>query len=345
MMKYAVLLVALMLGLAPGIGLGALVGDPAPPLNVSQWMTGKPVVIKPGTNIFVVAILHVSVPEGQAIVTNLNNLQDHFKTNGVVVVGVSDEGFEKITKFVQGYGTNNFNFAMAADRQRFTSTTYLKPVLQRVIPYVFVVDTNGNLLWHGLPHRGLGEALTEITQGRYDEKAAQKRDLAMHQMGQYLAVVRQGGDRADMAGRALLAARTNDVTQLCEMAYNIATAPQMSKNGFALASQALDLAEKLPTTNTARVMVTRAVVLFESGKRNDGLSLATQALASAQSPEDKSKIESCLHTMQSRMEEIKARKAGQSGTNILKAARSSGTNANQDKASPPGQSQDSVNKP
>ena len=79
-------------------------------------------------------------------------------------------------------------------------------------------------------------------------------------------------------GRRLLAARTNDVAQLCEMAFQIATDPQIAKRDFALASAALDQAEKLPPTDSTRVAVTRAVVLFESGKQEEGLARARQAV-------------------------------------------------------------------
>jgi hypothetical protein len=56
MNKFVFPFVVLMACLAPNIGLGGLVGDPAPPLNVDEWIKGQPVQVKPGTNIFVVEI-------------------------------------------------------------------------------------------------------------------------------------------------------------------------------------------------------------------------------------------------------------------------------------------------
>ena len=299
MMKDVFPIVVLMACLAPNIGLGGLIGEPATPLNVNEWIKGKPVEVKPGTNIYVVEIWNTSSLACRASITNLNDLQKRFKTNGVVVVGISDEPAEKIKEFVQHDGTN-IEYGIAADNRRQTSLSYMKPVGQRGIPYAFVVGTNGNLLWHGQPLHGLDEVLDQITAGRYDEKQARKMDLAWHQMEQYLGLARRGDGRTRPAGWALLAARTNDVALLCDLAFVIATVPRLATRDFALAGEALDQAEKLATTNTAQVGIGRAILLFESGKRDEGLARATQALASAQSPMDKTYIQACLRTMEKR---------------------------------------------
>jgi alkyl hydroperoxide reductase subunit AhpC len=299
MIKYVFPFVVLMGGLVPNIGLGGLIGEPAPPLNVNEWIKGRPVAVKPGTNIYVVEIWETKSPISHASITNLNDLQRHFKTNGVVVVAVSDEPAERIKEFVEHDGAN-IEYEIAADNKRHTALSYMKPVGQREIPYVFVVGTNGDLLWHGPPQPRLSEILDQIIAGRYDEKQAGKMDLAWHQMQQYLDLALRGSDRAQLAGRTLLAARTNDVPLLCDLAFEIATAPRLATRDFALASKALDQAEKLAPTNAVPVGIARAILLFESGKRDEGLARATQLLASAQSPMDKITIQASLRTMEER---------------------------------------------
>src|SRR5208282_3651692 len=298
--RYVFPLVVLMAGLAPNIGLGGQIGEPVPPLDVKEWIKGQPVEVMPGTNIYVVEIWNTPSLACRAAITNLNDVQRRFKNNGVVVVGISDEPAEKIREFVERDVTN-IEYAIAADDQRHTLLDYMKPTGRRVIPYAFVVGTNGNLLWHGSPLRGLDEVLAQIIEGRYDMERAKKVDLAWHQMDQYLASARRGDERTQPAGRVLLAARTNDVQLLCDLAFQIATFPQLAKRDFVLASEAMDQAEKLATaTNAARVMITRAVLIFESGKQDEGLARATQALASAQSPIDKTNIQSFIRTMEKR---------------------------------------------
>ena len=326
MTKHVFPIVILLACLAPNIGLGGLVGEPAPPLNVSEWIKGKPVEVKAGTNIFVVEIWETK-SANSASITNLNEIQRRFKTNGVVVVAVSDEPAGKIKEFVQHDGSN-IEYAVAADNKRHTSLTYMKPIGQRGIPFVFVVGTNGDMLWHGTPRQKLGEVLAEITAGRFDEKLAAKRDIDLHQMEQYMVLARQGSDRTGLAGRTLLAARTNDVTQLCELALAIATVPRLAIRDLALAGEALDQAEKLAPSNAVPVGITRAILLFESGKRTEGLTLATQLLASAQSPKDKTTIQDSLRVMETRKNaEEKKVNQGPGKTNAPVEKVSTSTNA------------------
>jgi hypothetical protein len=306
MMKHIFPIVVLMAVLAPNIGLGGLVGEPAPPLVVKEWIKGKLVAVKAGTNIYVVEIWDTSSLASRACITNLNNLQRRFKTNGVVVVGISDEPVEKIKEFVLHDGTN-IEYALAADDQRQTSLSYMTPIKQRGIPYAFVVGTNGNVIWHGHPLRGLSKALELILAGQYDAERAGKVEVAEHQMEQYLGLARRGDFRSKSAGKALLANRTNDVMLLCDMAYQITTdprqattAPRQANRDFALAGEALDQAEKLGSTNKASVMIIRAVWLFESGKQDEGMVLATQSLTSAKSPLVKTNIQVLLRTMEKR---------------------------------------------
>jgi cytochrome c-type biogenesis protein CcmH/NrfG len=84
------------------------------------------------------------------------------------------------------------------------------------------------------------------------------------------------------------------------MAYIIATVPKLATRDFALAGEALDQAEKLAPTNSMTVGITRAIVLFESGKQNEGLALATQVLAYTQSPTDKTNVQSVIRIMEKR---------------------------------------------
>ena len=318
-MKYPVSLVVLMAVLAPGTGLGGLIGEPAPPLVVKEWIKGQPVEIKTGTNIYVVEIWNPSSLASRASITNLNGLQKRFKTNGVVIVGISDEPVEAIKEFVQHDGTN-IEYALAADDQRQTSLSYMTPVKQRGIPYAFVVGTNGNVVWHGHPLRGLNKVLELIVAGRYDAEWARKSEIAAHQMEQYLGLAPRGDFRAKSAGKVLLVNRTNDVELLCDMAYVIATAPRLANRDFALAGEPLDQAEKLESTNKSSVMIIRAVWLFESGKRDAGMTLATQSLASAQSPLVKTNIQILLRTMEAH---LAAAKTNQVNTNQIKAVRTS----------------------
>jgi hypothetical protein len=323
MTKYAILLALLLAALVPNTSLGGFIGEPASPLVVKEWIKGGPLDVKAGTNIYVLEVFQTKGVASRAAVANLNRLQNRYQTNGLVVVGISDEPVDTLKDFIQHDGTN-IEYAIAADEHRQTSMAYMEPAGQIGVPYSFIVGTNGTLLWHGHVLRGLDQAVAQIIAGTFDLERARKMDVASHQMQQYLMLAHRGDTRTRAAGRVLLAARTNDVELLCDMAFEIATSPQLHQRDFALAGRALDQAQKLAPTNSARVMIYRAIWLFQGGRMDAGLLLATQALASASSPEEKSNVQSLLGTMAARAEVIKEeqiKKAQQSKTNEVNAAR------------------------
>ncbi len=291
---------------APRLVLAGLDGEAAPSLNVSQWLKGGPMDITPGTNIYVLEIWETHRTASRASITNLNAIQRAFKDKGVVVLAVSDEPADQIKAFVEQEGTN-IEFAVAGDNKRHTSLAYMKPIEERVIPFVFVVGTNGDLFWHGPPEKKVIETvLGMMISGKYDENHAKELDLARHQMNQYLMLAGQGSDRTGPSGRVLLAARTNDVVLLCDMAHIIATYPKLKIRDFPLAADALDRAEQLSAnsqTNLLKVHFTRAIVLFESGQQDEGLAKVKLLVASAQSDSEKTNLQSVVHYMEKRMSE------------------------------------------
>ena len=289
--------------IAPRTGLAGLVGEPAPPLNVSEWIKGGPVEIKPGTNIYVLEIWETHRPASRASITNLNEIQRTFKDDGVVVLTVSDEPAGLIKDFVQQQGTN-IDFLVAADTKRHTSLSYMKPIDERTLPFVFIVGTNGDLLWHGPPEKVVNRVVNMIVTGKYDESHAKDLDLARHQMMQYVMLAGQGSDRTGPSGRVLLAARTNDVVLLCDMAHIIAAYPKLKTRDFVLANQALDRAEELSAnspTNLLKVQFTRSIVLFESGQHDEALAKARALLASAPTEFEKTNIQALVQNMENRL--------------------------------------------
>jgi len=297
--RHAIALVALVAGLAPVIGRGQI-GQPAPPLVVKEWIKGEPVEVKAGTNIFVVEIFSLASAASRASLTNLSALQRRFKDRGVVVIGVSDDPAERIKQFVARAGAD-FEYAIAADDRHQTSQGYMKPVRERTVPHAFIVGKDGTLLWHSHPLDGLVEALEEITAGRYNPEQAAKADVARIHVYQYTTLARRNDPRTEPAGRKFLMTWTNDATALCGLALGIVTDRNLSKPDLALATEALERAEQLASTNSARVAVARAVFLFETGRREEGLAHAREALARAQSAEAKASVEACIRTLETRL--------------------------------------------
>lgn len=296
-------------------------GDPALPITVLEWVKGKPVKTQVSTNTYVLVFCALSRASEFAL-TNLSSLQKIYRDKGVVVVAISDESPEQLRAFVQLRG-EDIDFTVAADDlPGRTAKSYGIAFRQYQYPKAYVVR-NGKVLWFGHPlTEGLGEAVDEITAGRYNLEQAQRAVVARGQMSQYLFLARQDNPRSLELGRALLAIRTNDAPGLCELASKIATDPEIDneKRDVALATQALDRAAQLTTTNVTDVAVTRAILLFQTGKKDQGLALARQALASAQSPGAKEEVQICIHGMESYLAWAKTNQVPPvTGTNQFKA--------------------------
>ena len=318
MTKHAILILMLLAALLPHSLRGALIGDPAEPLTIKDWVKDGPVQIKPGTNIFLIEIWQTAGAASRAAITNLNRIQEKYRTNGVIVVAVSDETVETITNFLRN-GGSNIEYTVAADQHRATSMAYMEPAGQLGVPYAFIVGTNGLLLWHGHVLRGLEPALAQIVGGTFDLGHSKDLEVAHRQMEQYIALSRRGDVRTRAAGTVLLAARTNNFDLLCDMAFEISTDPQIRNRDFALAGKALLEAQKLAPTNSPRLMIYEAVWMFQAGKHKAGLTLGHKALAAASTPQEKANIQSLLGTMEARMEVIKAQQ--KSGTNQVNQAK------------------------
>ncbi len=298
--KYAVLLVGLITCLAPVSSFADNLGDPAPDLTVKEWIKGGPVQIKAGTNTYVLVFCTLSRVNDFGI-TNLSNLQKKYRDKGLVAVAVSDEPAEQIKPFVQLKGAE-IEFAVAVDDDARKATgTYQQAFNQMILPRAYVVGKNGNVLWYGHPLRGLDEAVDDIMSGRYKFEPVQKSVFAAEQMEQYLVLAHQDDTNTALAGRTLLSIRTNDAAGLCDLAYQIATDPFIVKRDVALANAALDRAEQLATTNATDIALDRAILLFQTGKEEEGLARARKALASAQGQQAKNEAQNLVRAMEARL--------------------------------------------
>jgi len=298
MNKHAILLVALMACLAPVSSFAAKVGDPAAPLAIKQWIKDSPVDVRDGKNIYVLEFWAAANPASRASIFKLSELQKKYEDKGVIVVGISDEPADKVLNYVKMVD-NQIQYSIAVDDEHKTTSSYMVAYGQSRFPYAFIVGKDGKVLWHG-PLAGLDQALDEITAGRYDLQKMMKLDAARAEVDEYRTLARAGDPKAGELGRKLLAARTNDVAQLCSFALRIAADSQNTNRDLALAGEALDRAEKLAPAKTIQLVVTRGVVLFESGKQAEGLALAKQALDLAKSEKEKAFVNMNLRAMDER---------------------------------------------
>ncbi len=134
-------------------------GSKAPPLDISSWAKGDPVIMETG-KVYVVEFWATWCPPCLRSIPHITEVQQKFKDKGVVIIGVSSEDAETVKPFVEEMG-EKMEYVVAIDNDRKTSSAYMKPFNVRGIPHAFVIDKEGNISWHGHPASGLEEAIED----------------------------------------------------------------------------------------------------------------------------------------------------------------------------------------
>jgi alkyl hydroperoxide reductase subunit AhpC len=285
------------------------IGDPAPSLTIKEWIQGNPVELKNGSNVYVLEFWAGLSPASTSVIPRLNELQKTYKNKGVIVVGISDEDPDKIRVFMELSKTNEqtrINYQVAADDKRKTARSYMVAFGQNGIPYAFIVGKDGNILWHGHPLAGLNEAVDQITAGKFDLTKAIAVDSDRAELEDYRLLTHTNEAAAKILGRKLLAARTNDVANLCDLSFRIIRDTGITNRDFALANEALSRAEQIAPSNSVPVLVARGIYVFEKDNRTNGIALVQKALEMSQNPGEKTYLTRYLRVMEGRLEaEIK----------------------------------------
>jgi peroxiredoxin len=302
--KYVALFLGLIACLAPSSAFAeniGRIGDPAPPIVVLEWLKGKPVNFKAGTNIIVLEFWAALSPASRAAIPKFNEIQKKFQDQAVVVVGIADDPPNNLKEFLQNEG-GQIEYTVAADNHRETAKNFMIAFGQNSIPHAFVIGKDGKVLWHGHPSMGLDKALDDIVSGHYDLAGAIKRDSIRADLNAYQMLARHGDAKAPEFGRKLLADRTNNVLQLCDLAYRIVTDVNNTNRDFALAGEALAQAEKVSSGNAPEVIFTQGLLLFEQGKKEEGIAKAKQAIGLTTNTNEAAAFNLRVKVMEGRME-------------------------------------------
>lgn len=281
-------------------GHAAKIGDPAKALNIKDWVQGKPVDVTDGKNIYVVEFWATWCGPCKLTIPHLTEMQNKFKDRGVVFVGISDEPAETVKPFVTQMG-DKMAYTVACDDDRKSNTNYMSAYGQEGIPTAFIVGKDKKVLWFGHPMAELESTIEQLIKGTFDLKAAIKTDERRAQMVEYGKLSATGDPKAAELGKQILAGIPDDVDALVDFAFGIVANMRNQQRDFALANSALNRAEKAAGGKDARVLGTRAISLFESGKQAEGLALAKEAVVVCKDPNRLPIYQNFVRVMESRM--------------------------------------------
>jgi thiol-disulfide isomerase/thioredoxin/tetratricopeptide (TPR) repeat protein len=168
------------MAVAPAVGAELSIGDPAPKLEVTDWVKGGPLDLAQvkGKNIVVLEFWATWCGPCVHSVPTLTKLQQTYADKGVTIVGVTsqdpDNSLEKVKKFVGKQG-DKLGYTIAFDKEGQTDKAYMEAAGQEGIPTVFVIDRAARVAWIGHPEDGLEQVLADLVGGKYDIELARKK--------------------------------------------------------------------------------------------------------------------------------------------------------------------------
>jgi len=286
------------------------IGDRAPPLSgVKQWLNGEAVnpAQPDGKTIHVVEFWATWCAPCKTTIPHLNALQEQFRSNNVVFVGVTTEPETVVRPYME---KNPIRYRVGLDTDETTTATYMQEV--EGIPTAFIVDTNGVIAWIGHPMDGMDKVLQGLMEGTHDPERIKRRQerqdqfmraitendfpaarklademitddaerIELYQMKAGLLM--QQEDRAALQSlfAAMLDKFNNSAEDLNTLAWMIVNTPQAYRD-LAVALRAARRAAELTPRPEGAVLDTLALVYYQLGWLREAVAQQEKALAAA----------------------------------------------------------------
>lgn len=148
------------------------VGDAAPALYISEWVKGKKVDrFEPG-KVYVVEFWATWCPPCKESIPHLTELQKKHKGK-LTIIGISGqdsngENLAEVRQFVKNMG-DKMDYTVAFDEGRQTRRVWSEAARQRGIPHAFIVEQTGKIAWIGNPLApDFDSTVAEVVAGTFD---------------------------------------------------------------------------------------------------------------------------------------------------------------------------------
>lgn len=162
----------LMLCLAPsalGQRTELKLGDPAPGLDIETWINGQETSIENGYT-YIVLFFSTEDTAIDRIVIALNKVYENNRSEGLLVLGITDDDEDVARPYVQRKG-ELMTFTVGIDRRSSTNRSWIGASGIEKTPAVFLIDKRGLIQYMGDPlSPEFPDVLKLVVEQRYDAK-------------------------------------------------------------------------------------------------------------------------------------------------------------------------------
>ena len=154
------------------------VGDSPPPLQIAEWVQGKPVDLArdAGRKLYLIEFWATWCPPCKASVPLLSDYQTKYGKD-LTIIGVTDPDDRgntaaAVRRFVKKQGSD-MNYTVAIDDASKTFNAYFDPMAPVAIPHSYLIGREGKIVWQGSPlDPALADVIPAVLEGTYDVKTA-----------------------------------------------------------------------------------------------------------------------------------------------------------------------------
>lgn len=295
-------------------------GDPAPPLEIKEWIKGGPIDLKDGRgkNVYVVEFWATWCPPCLTSIPHLTELQKKYEKDGLVIIGIDASQRDSLTKaqqFVEKMGDRmGYVVAYEGGDESKTEAAYMGAFKRGTIPTAFVIDKEGRIVWVGHP-MAIDPVLEAVLAGKWDLEKARKeyaeelrreenREKAMPLIQEYFEAASEsdGQEKADRLATKFMPLIETDAKLLNVISWEILTNDSLRYRDLQFALRIAKVANDVTEGKNAGIVDTYARALWDTGDKEAAIEQQKKAVElAADNTEMKAALEKRLKEYEDKM--------------------------------------------